>query len=265
MAYTLHISEIYPRLRSSVERSLRTAGGVGLLTVQTFREMFKRPFYLGLTAEQVTIIGLDSLLLVAITGLATGSVMALQFGYGLEKFGGKYYIPKITALSLLREMGPVFTSLMIAGRVGSGMAAEIGSMRVTQQIDAMRALGTSPIKRIVIPRLLAMLCVLPMLTIFAIFIGLLGAMAVSIEMGIGPQFFWEKFFESLILNDFWTGYVKTLFFGYFIVIMACYRGLNTAGGTRGVGDSTTWVVVSSSICIMVSDFFLTKFFISVIR
>lgn len=259
------LSDLGQRISRSTIESIHTTGGICLLTIQTFRDTFTRPFYWGLTAEQVVIMGLDSLFLVLITGLATGSVMALQFGYGLEKFGGKYYIPKITSLSILREMGPVFTSLMIAGRVGSGMAAEIGSMAVTQQIDAIRALGTSPIKRIVIPRMLAMLIVLPLLTMIANFVGLFGAMSVASDMGIGAHFFWEKFFETLTLNDFWTGTAKTFFFGYFIVIIAAYRGLNTKGGTRGVGDSTTWVVVSASIAIMISDFFLTKLFIQITK
>lgn len=253
--------EFKENLIESTSESIRVIGGIGLLSLRTFRDMFTRPFYFGLAAEQVVVMGLNSLILVIITGLATGSVMALQFGYGLEKFGGKYYIPKITALSILREMGPVFTSLMIAGRVGSGMAAEIGSMCVTQQIDAIRALGTSPIKRIIIPRLIAMLIVLPLLTMIANFVGLFGAMGVSVELGLGAHFFWEKFFETLTFNDFWTGTAKTFFFGYFIVMIAAYRGLNTGGGTRGVGDSTTWVVVSASIAIMISDFFLTKLFI----
>jgi phospholipid/cholesterol/gamma-HCH transport system permease protein len=158
-------------------------------------------------------------------------------------------------------MGPVFTSLMVAGRMGSGIAAEIGSMKVTQQIDAIRALGTSPIKRIVIPRLLAMLVCLPLLTLFADLMGIFAGMLIGHEIGLGFQFFIEKVFDGLIFNDYWTGTAKTLFFGFFIVIIACYRGLNTEGGTRGVGNSTTWVVVYSSIAIMVGDFFLTKLFI----
>lgn len=259
----MDIRQPFKRLGAGMLDLVKVFGGIGALSQQTLRELFQRPFYFGLTVEQIVTIGVNSLLLVCITGLATGSVMALQFSFGLEKFGGKLYIPKITALSIIREMGPVFTSLMVAGRVGSGMAAEIGSMKVTQQIDAIRALGTSPIKRIVIPRMLALLITLPILTIFADFVGLIGAMLVSMSVGIGPYFFWEKFFTSIIFNDLWTGTCKTFFFAYFIGIIACYRGLNTSGGTRGVGDSTTWVVVASSISIMVSDFFLTKFFIEI--
>lgn len=241
----------------------RVLGGITVLAKDAIRDLFTPPFYVGLTAEQIVVIGAQSLLLVAITGITSGAVMTLQFGYGLEKFGGKLYIPKVVGLSIIREMGPVFTSLMVAGRMGSGIAAEIGSMRVTQQIDAIRALGTSPIKRIVIPRLIAMLICLPLLTLFADMMGVLSGMLVGMELGLGGQFFFEKVFETLTFNDYWTGTAKTMFFAFFIVIIACYKGLTTEGGTRGVGNSTTWAVVMSSIAVLVGDFFLTKLFIHV--
>jgi phospholipid/cholesterol/gamma-HCH transport system permease protein len=240
---------------------LRFAGGFGLLCGQIARELFSAPFYLNLTLKQVFSIGIESILLVSVTALATGSVMALQFGSGLAKFGGKLYVPKIVAMAILREMGPVFTSLLVAGRIGSGIAAEVGSMKVTQQIDAMRALGTSPIKRIVIPKLLASLIALPILTLFADYIGLLGAMIVcSKELGINTEYFIAKAIEAVEVADILTGMAKTTVFAFFISITACWKGLNTEGGTQGVGNSTTWVVVTSSIFIMISDYFLTKFF-----
>jgi phospholipid/cholesterol/gamma-HCH transport system permease protein len=251
------------KIGASTINFFRTCGGIALLAKQSIQELFTPPFYFGLTAEQIVVIGAQSLLLVAITGITSGAVMTLQFGYGLEKFGGKLYIPKVVGLSIVREMGPVFTSLMVAGRMGSGMAAEIGSMRVTQQIDAIRALGTSPIKRIVIPRLVAMLICLPLLTLFADMLGIFSGMLVGMELGLGGQFFIEKVYETLTFNDYWTGTAKTLFFAFFIVIISCYRGLNTEGGTRGVGDSTTWAVVMSSITVLVGDFFLTKLFIHI--
>lgn len=242
----------------------RNLGGMFSLSRQTFKELFTPPFYFGLTAEQIMVIGMQSLLLVAITGITSGAVMALQFGYGLERFGGKPYIPKVLGLSIVREMGPVFTSLMVAGRMGSGIAAEIGSMRVTQQIDAIRALGTSPIKRIVIPRLVAMIICLPLLTLFADLVGILAGALVGLELGIGFDFFLERAFD-ITFNDYWTGTLKTVFFAYFIVIISCFRGLQTEGGTRGVGDATTWAVVYSSISILVGDFFLTKLFMIISR
>jgi phospholipid/cholesterol/gamma-HCH transport system permease protein len=242
--------------------SVRFAGGFGKLTWNILKELFQRPFYFKLVLEQLYSIGAQSLMLVLVTGLATGSVMALQFGYGLARFGGKLYVPKIVALTILREMGPVFTSLLVAGRIGSGIASEVASMKVTQQIDAIRALGTSPIKRIVIPRLLASMIALPILTVFADFIGLLGAMIIcKQEHAINPGFFIAKVLETLRIYDLTTGMAKTVVFAFFIAVTACWKGLNTEGGTRGVGASTTWVVVTSSIFIMLSDFFMTKFFI----
>ncbi len=239
-----------------------TSGGIARLSIQIVRELFTPPFYPRLVIEQLQQIGTKSFLLVVIAGLASGSVMALQFGYGLAKFGGKLYVPKIVVLAILREMGPVFTSLLVAGRIGSGIASEVSSMKVTQQIDAIRALGTSPIKRIVIPRLLASMIALPILTLFADYIGLLGAMVVaSTELGISSEYFIAKSIETLRPYDLFTGMAKTMVFAYFISVAACWKGLNTEGGTQGVGNTTTWVVVTTSIFIMISDFFLTKFFI----
>jgi len=241
---------------------LKFSGGFGNLSFQLVRELLTPPFYFRLVLEQIYSLGIKSFVLVAVTGLATGSVMALQFGFGLQKFGGTLYVPKLSALAILREMGPVFTSLLLAGRIGSGIAAEVASMNVTQQIDAIRALGTSPIKKIVIPRVLAALIALPVLTLFADFIGLFGAMAVAhFELNIHTEFFIQKAIETLTMADLLTGMAKTVVFAFFISVSACWKGLNTDRGTVGVGNATTWVVVSSSIFIMVSDFFLTKLFI----
>jgi phospholipid/cholesterol/gamma-HCH transport system permease protein len=241
---------------------LRFAGGFAWLGAQMVRELLTPPFYLRLVVDQLMALGIQSILLVAVTGLATGSVMALQFGYGLTRFGGKLYVPTIVALAIAREMGPVFTSLLLAGRIGSGIASEVASMKVTQQIDAIRALGTSPIKRIVIPRVLAALIALPILTLFADYIGLFGAMVICMkELQINTEYFLAKTTEALRMYDLLTGMSKTTVFALFISLTACWRGLNTEGGTRGVGATTTWVVVTSSIFIMISDFFLTKFFI----
>lgn len=250
------------RMGEKVLGQLRFAGGFGVLCAQMLGEMLRPPYYFRLIMEQVFFIGIQSFLLVSVTALATGSVMALQFGYGLTKFGGTLYVPKIVALAIAREMGPVFTSLLVAGRIGSGIASEVASMKVTQQIDAVRALGTSPIKRIVIPRVVAALIALPILTLCADFIGLFGAMAIcSRELNINSEYFFSKVIETLRMMDLLTGMMKTLVFAFFISVTACWKGLNTEGGTQGVGATTTWVVVSSSIFIMISDFFLTKLFI----
>lgn len=237
-------------------------GAFAIITAQIVKELFRGPFYFRLMVEQMFILGFRSIFLVAVTGLAVGSVMALQFGFGLAKFGGTLYVPKIAALTILREMGPVFTSLLVAGRIGSGIAAEVASMKVTQQIDAIRALGTSPIQKIVIPRMLAAMITLPILCLLADYIGLYGAMMVSErELNIPAEFFITKVKDTLIMADLLTGMAKTMVFAFFISVTACWKGLNTDGGTRGVGDTTTWVVVTTSIFIMISDYFLTKFFI----
>jgi phospholipid/cholesterol/gamma-HCH transport system permease protein len=255
-------SELPRRIGIRILEGSRFAGGFARLSFQSARELFMPPFPWRALLQQTAAIGVDSLLLVLITGLATGSVMALQFGFGLARFGGTLYVPKLTSLSILREMGPVFTSLLVAGRIGSGMASEIASMKVTQQIDAIRALGTSPVQRIVIPRGLACMLSLPILTLLADYVGLLGAMLISkIELNIGFNFFIAKTLETLTLADLFTGMAKTVVFAFFIAITACWKGLQTDGGTRGVGRTTTEVVVYSSIFIMIADFFLTKLFI----
>ena len=242
--------------------SIQVAGGIVQLATRSAREAFRRPVLPGLVVQQVYRIGYESLGLVIVTAFATGSVMALQFGYGMAKFGGKLYVPKVVALTIAREIGPVFTSLLVAARIGSGIAAEVASMKVTQQIDAIRALGTSPVKRIVVPRVVAAVFALPVLTLVADYVNLLGGMLVArSELGINSEFYWAKTIETLRLYDLTTGMAKTAFFAVFISLAACWKGLNTEGGTEGVGTTTTWVVVVSSVFIMVADFFLTKLFI----
>ncbi len=248
-------------IEQSLSRSISFAGGFSNLTYITLKELFALPFPTKLVIEQIQAIGVQSFFLVLITGLATGSVMALQFGEGLARFGGTLYVPKLTSLAILREMGPVFTSLLVAGRIGSGMASEIASMKVTQQIDAIRALGTSPTQKIVIPRLIACLIALPLLTLFGDYVSLFGAMLISkTELNIDFSFFVAKALQTITFTDLLTGLAKTVVFAFFIAIASCWKGLNTEGGTEGVGRTTTWVVVTSSIFIMIADFFLTKFF-----
>jgi phospholipid/cholesterol/gamma-HCH transport system permease protein len=240
---------------------LRLFGGTALLSKQVFSEVLTPPLYPALVLEQIYQIGIRSVPLVFVTAGSTGMVMALQFGLGLEKFGGKLYIPKIVSISIVREMGPVFTCLMLAARVGAGITSEIGSMTVTQQIDAIRALGTSPIKKIVIPRVLGCLIAIPILACAANFIGIIGGLAVGAnDLGLDPVFYIQKVLTTLWLPDLCSGLGKTPVFGLIIAITACYFGLNVKGGTQGVGNATTKSVVTSSICILVGDYFLTKLF-----
>ncbi len=240
---------------------LKLAGGTAVLSKQVISELMRRPLYLKLISEQVYQIGIRSIPLVFVTAGSTGMVMALQFGLGLEKFGGKLYIPKIVSISIVREMGPVFTCLMLAARVGAGITSEIGSMAVTQQIDAIRALGTSPIKKIVIPRVLGCLIAIPILAIAANFIGVIGGLLVGAnDLGLDPVFYIQKVLNTLWLPDFISGVGKTPVFALIIALTACYFGLNVKGGGAGVGNATTKSVVTSSICILVGDYFLTKLF-----
>lgn len=248
-------------MRASHEELLRLCGGTAILTKQVVSELVRPPLYFRLVVEQMYQIGLRSLPLVFITAGSTGMVMALQFGLGLEKFGGKLYIPKIVSLSIVREMGPVFTSLMLAARVGAGITSEIGSMTVTQQIDAIRALGTSPIKKIVIPRVLAAVIAIPLLSVAANFVGVIGGLMVGAnDLGLDPVFYIQKVLTTLWLPDFISGFMKTPVFAFIIAVVGCWFGLNVQGGTQGVGNATTRSVVTSSICILVGDYFLTKLF-----
>lgn len=255
------IAELATNMSSKISTLLRELGGGWILFMQTLRELRTRPLYLKLVADQIYQIGIRSNVLVLITAASTGMVMALQFGLGLEKFGGKLYVPKIVSLSIVREIGPVFCSLMLAARVGAGIASEIGSMVVTQQIDAIRALGTSPIKKIVIPRILATLIALPLLTAFGNTVGVLGGLIVGVhELGLDPSFYYNKIFETVVMIDYLAGMIKTVFFALMIALTACYFGMTVSGGTKGVGTATTKAVVGASISILVSDFFLTKLF-----
>ncbi len=240
---------------------IKLFGGTTILGKQVASEFFRKPIYIRLILDQIYQVGIRSMPLVFITAGSTGMVMALQFGLGLEKFGGKLYIPKIVSMSIVREMGPVFTCLMLAARVGAGITSEIGSMTVTQQIDAIRALGTSPIKKIVIPRVLGCLIAIPILAIMANFVGITGALLVGAnDLGLDPVFFMQKVFQTITIADFMSGLMKTPVFALIIATVACYYGLNVKGGTKGVGNATTYSVVTSSIFILVGDYFLTKFY-----
>ncbi len=248
-------------LLKTAEDTLVFIGDVWKLIEKIIVETFNGKFYWKLLSEQIYIIGWKSLPLIIITAVSTGMVMSLQFGLGLEKFGGKLYVPKLVAVTILREMGPVFTALMIAARVGAGIASEIGSMTVTQQIDAIRALGTSPIKIIVIPRVLACLIALPLLVAVANLIGNAGGLYVGAsELNLDAHFYYQKVITTVSSFDYFSGMFKTIFFALFISIPACYYGLNVKSGTKEVGQATTRAVVMASILILVGDFFLSKLF-----
>jgi len=238
-------------------------GGLSFLAYQTVASLFKDKFNYRETIQQIELLGIKSSSLTNLIAVFTGMVLAVQFIVGLKRFGLQLYTGQIIGIGITRELAPVLTSLMLAARVGSGITAEIGSMNVTEQILAIEAMGANPVQKLVVPRVIAITLCAPLLTILADFIGILGGMVISMmETGVSSQFYLDQISRSLEFKDVASGMTKTLFFGFFIGIIACYQGLNTQGGTAGVGRSTTLSVVYASICIFVSDFFLTKLFLA---
>lgn len=234
-----------------------------LLTGKVISGIVRGPVYWRDTLVQMDKIGVQSLPIVILTGLFTGLVLALQSAYNLEWFGVKTLTGKLVALSIVRELGPVLTSLMVAGRVSAGIAAELGSMTVSEQIDAIRALGTDPIKKLIIPRVIAGILILPVLTVIGDTMGILGGYFVTISMaGFSTAFYWSSVFEALKYNDLLSGLSKPFFFGFIITVVASHRGITTTGGTEGVGTSTTLSVVTASILILFTDFLLTKLYLT---
>ncbi|EQC44706.1 ABC transporter permease [Bacteriovorax sp. Seq25_V] len=247
---------------SKIRRHIFTIGEIYNLFQNTLICSFTGPIYWHRVIEQIRFIGLGSISITIVIGLAMGLVMTLNFGFGLKKFGGTLYVPAVVSLSLAREMAPLFTSLLIAGRVGSGIASEIGAMNVTQQIDALRALGTNPIRVLVVPRFWASIISLPLLSSLSCILGILGGLIVCMnEFDMSAGFYFNKVLITVKTPDYISGLVKAMIFGGIISIVGCYRSFNTTGGTKGVGNSTTWVVVTSSILILITDFFLSKVFL----
>jgi len=196
--------------------------------------------------------------IVLVTALFTGMVLALQTAAALGRFGAKPYTGSFVGLAFVLELGPVLTAVVVAGRVGAGIAAELGSMTVSEQVDAIRALGADPIRKLVVPRLVATTLGLPMLSLFANLLGVAGGLLIATQAGIGARFYYQSVVGVVTVSDLWHGLVKTLVFGALIAAIACHRGLRTTGGTVGVGRATTQSVVASSIAVFVSDFFLAK-------
>jgi phospholipid/cholesterol/gamma-HCH transport system permease protein len=244
---------------------LAHVGAIGILTARSVRAIFRRPFEIKSTIYQIESLGVRSLGIVAVTSIFIGMVMTIQFAYGLQRFGGVDYIPRVIILSFCRELGPTLTAVIVGGRIGSGMAAEVGAMNVTEQVDAIRALGGDPAKKLVLPRVAAAMIVMPFLSIFADTLGTLGAIFVGdVEYGITPRLFLRSALETVWLSDLFSGLAKTPIFGFLIAIVGCHFGLSTTGGTEGVGQSTTRTVVVVSIAILVSDYFLTRIFVAVL-
>jgi phospholipid/cholesterol/gamma-HCH transport system permease protein len=230
-----------------------------LMTGRAFRRAFSRPYYIREIVVQMDLIGVGSLMIIVLTGVFTGGILALQSAKTLKTFGAQSQTGLLVMTSMVREMGPVLASLMIAGRVGSSIAAELGSMVVSEQIDAMRALGTDPIKKLVWPRVLTLLFMTPALTLITDMVGAFGGWAVSYAlMNLASSVYISSAKQALSYNDIIGGFLKPAVFGLIIAVVGCRAGLRTHGGTVGVGRSTTQAVVTSDILILASDFFLSK-------
>jgi phospholipid/cholesterol/gamma-HCH transport system permease protein len=229
------------------------------LAIRAVASLFTPPHYVNDLLQQMDLIGIGSLPIVLLTGAFIGAVMVLQTASQFERFGETSLTGDIVSLALVRELGPAITGLLVAGRNASGMASELGSMLVTEQVDAMRAMGTDPNRKLVAPRVLATMCVLPLLTAMADFVGLTGGFIVSYTtLHIGAVEFWTRALNALEFSDLMQGMAKPVMFGFLLATIGCYKGLTVRGGTQGVGRATTQAVVSSSVAILVSDFFLTK-------
>src|SRR6185503_878916 len=230
-----------------------------LLAWQGLGAVFSRPRYTRDMIGQMDSLGVQSLSIVVLTGMFTGMVLALQAAATLDVVGARPYVGRLVCVSMVRELGPVLTALMVTGRVGSGMAAELGSMVVTQQIDALRVLGSDPIRKLVAPRLAAAIIMVPILTIISDTLGIFGGSLIGIfNLKLSWEFYWRSVGNAMVMNDLLMGVLKPLAFGLVLSSVGCYMGLNTTGGTQGVGLSTTRSVVVASVTILSSDFFITK-------
>lgn len=239
-------------------------GEISLLTARTVREIFRPPFEWTLTVAQLDVGGVESWSITVLTAVFTGMVMASQFAIGLEPFGASMYTGNLVALGIVRELGPVLTALLVGGRVGAGIAAELGSMAVTEQIDAIRCLGADPVRKLVVPRVVAMVIAMPLLTMIADIIGCAGGGFITmLEVGVTSTFIFSQMLDVIGAPDLIHGLGKSVFFGYLIAIIGCWIGMKTRGGTVGVGAATTNTVVYTSVAILVSDFFLTRLFLAV--
>jgi len=231
-----------------------------VLALRSLGNLFRPPRYMADMMQQADSIGVGSLPIVILTGFFTGAVLALQTSDTLQQFGSLSLTGQLVSFSMVRELGPVLTGLMVAGRNASGMASELGSMKVTEQIDAMRALGTDPTKKLVTPRVTASVVMLFFLSILSDLLGVLGGFMVAyLLLGLDASQYWHSAYEKLKYRDIVMGLVKPVIFGFIISTVGCYYGLSAKGGTQGVGRATTQAVVAASVLILVADFFVTRF------
>jgi len=236
-------------------------GGLNKLTWEAFVLSFVGPFKTQRIFEQAKKAGNDSLPIVSLIGFFIGVILALQTAVMMQRLGSEMYIASIVAISIVRELGPVITALVVAGRVGAAIAAEIGTMQVTEQIDALETFGTNPIKYLVVPRFIALALMLPLLTLYSDIVGIFGGYLICVyKMGISSSLYMSVTRDALLFKDLFTGLAKTIFFGMIIAFVSCYEGFNVEGGAEGVGRATTKAVVTTFILIIAADCFFTAFF-----
>ncbi len=246
-----------------LRRTVVWYGGVGLLTAQVFRSLALPPKYFRLVVQEIEVMGVRSLGVALTAAIFTGMVFTIQSAVNMGRFGAESYVGPVAALAILRELGPVLTAILVGGKVASGITAELGSMMVTEQIDALRTLGVNYIKRLVVPRVLAALVVFPLLTVLADAVGVLGGMLIMfLERGADMYAYWNITTYWVVPKDFLTGVGKAVFFGVIVTLIGCYNGLSTEGGTEGLGRATTATVVHVTMGVIVSDFFITKLFLT---
>jgi phospholipid/cholesterol/gamma-HCH transport system permease protein len=254
----------FTTIDAAAKRGVTSVQEYSLLSARALANLFRRPFYGADIITQADMIGVGSLPIVILTGFFTGGVLALQSASTLAQFGAAAVTGQLVSLSMIKELGPVLTSLMVSGRNASGMASELGSMMVTEQIDAMRALGTDPLKKLVMPRLVATIIMMFFLTILSDTVGILGGAACAVFLlGQDSSQYFHTAYQTIHYADIIQGLVKPVFFGFIISTIGCYYGMNTRGGTQGVGRSTTQAVVVSSVMIIASDFVLSRFMIGI--
>jgi phospholipid/cholesterol/gamma-HCH transport system permease protein len=249
-------------LLPTVRPHLKALGEYAHLVWDVLRDIRRHGIDLRETSKHIVAIGISSLPIILLTAVFTGMVLALQTAYGLQRFGAKNYVGNLVGLALARELGPVLTAVMVCGRVGAGIAAELASMVVTEQVDAIRALGGDPIRRLVTPRLIAGIVSMPLLAGLALLIGIWGGLVVAVgELGITAHQYYRSYLYAVQIRDVIDGLIKSVAFGMIVVSIACYKGLACRGGTEEVGRTTTAAVVTGSLAVFVANFFITKLLI----
>jgi phospholipid/cholesterol/gamma-HCH transport system permease protein len=253
------------RLVRAIKHALLEIQEYCQLIGQVARGLVTRPIYARDIVEQFDVIGIGSLTVVVLTGLFTGMVLALQSGMTLDQFGARSVVGRLVGASMVKELGPVLTALMVTGRVGSGIAAELGSMVVTEQIAALRALGTDPVRKLVVPRVVAGTLMVPVLTIVSDAVGVIGGLLISTtQLQVAGSVYWSNVFDGLFIGDVWMGLIKPFVLGFMLVSIGCHVGLRAKGGTQGVGRATTAAVVTASVAVLAADFLVTKVLIALL-